>query len=133
MLHIALAAGLVGLLSHTCYAQDTPSSGTIYSPIKNCPRESVSASAATAMVIWPDQNGRKNKTAMAAAGGAISKYLNHPSDHDLFNYTSSTDGVLFWYSYLNDGQACDMLNIEGVRPSRISHTRALTDSLSPPR
>lgn len=113
IIHIAVA--LASTLHILCHAQDTPPAGTIYNEINgNCPIYSVTASAATGMIIWPVKNDRTNSTTMNATRDALETYLDNPSDKAFWNYTSEVDGLLLWYTYLNDGQACDIAEFSGV-------------------
>ena len=100
---------------HICHAQNFPAPGTIYSEDNNCPFDSVIASAATGMIIWPVKDDATDPDAMEATRASIAKYLNNASDDNFWNYTSQVDGVLLWYSYLNDAQACDIAGMKGVR------------------
>ncbi|KAK4996875.1 Suppressor of the cold-sensitive snRNP biogenesis mutant brr1-1 [Elasticomyces elasticus] len=51
---------------------------------------------------------------MHATRDAIETYLKHPSEKEFWNYTSKVDGVLLWYAYLTDAQACDVAAFSGV-------------------
>jgi len=114
-----LALALVSFL--LCAAQNSPPAGGIYNEINgNCPTVSMEPSSLTGMVIWPADGYATNSTVMDATRDTINTYLSNPSERDFWNYTSTVDGVLLWYAYLNNEQACDIAAFSGVSVPSLS-------------
>lgn len=125
---IQLSVALVIAFHATCHAQSIPPAGYVYSEVNgNCPISSLAASATTGMIIYPVKDDATNTTAMNSARIAVETYLDNPSDKAFWNYTSDVDGVLIWYAYLNNGQACDIANLSSVSLSRIRSSNTSTN------